>query len=190
MAKHPAGLSIETYNAKRDFAKTAEPKGRKLKGKGDSFVVQKHDASRLHWDFRLEHDGVLVSWAVPKAPPTDATSNRLAVQTEDHPMEYATFEGGIPKGEYGGGQLSIWDAGTFRLHKWRDGKEVIATLQGRPDGGLGGARRTFGEVRLVGRVETHKLGYGGPEDVEIEQTNAQAWLRGVLEHPEGKGEVG
>ena len=107
------------------------------------FVIQEHHARALHWDFRLEHDGVLVSWAVPKSPPTDPKSNRLAVMTEDHPMEYATFEGGIPRGEYGGGAVTIWDSGTFTLHKWREGKEVIVTLQGRPDGGLGGGRRTF-----------------------------------------------
>jgi bifunctional non-homologous end joining protein LigD len=76
-----AGLDIETYNAKRDFSKTKEPKGRKLKGKGDSFVVQKHDASRLHWDFRLELDGVLKSWAVPKGPSLDPAEKRLAMRT-------------------------------------------------------------------------------------------------------------
>jgi bifunctional non-homologous end joining protein LigD len=91
-------LDIETYNAKRDFAKTGEPKGRKLKGKGDSFVVQKHDASRLHWDFRLELDGVLKSWAVPRGPSLNPKDNRLAVRTEDHPIDYGSFEGTIPQG--------------------------------------------------------------------------------------------
>ncbi len=108
---------------------------------GQSFVIQEHHARRLHYDFRLERDGVLVSWAVPKAPPTDPTINHLAVQTEDHPLEYGSFEGDIPKGEYGGGKVRIWDSGTYRLHKWRDGKEVIVTLFGRPDGGLGGVRK-------------------------------------------------
>jgi len=106
-------LDIETYNRKRDFSKTREPKGRKLKGKGDSFVVQKHDASRLHWDFRLELDGVLKSWAVPKGPSLDPGENRLAMRTEDHPLDYGGFEGTIPKGEYGGGTVMLWDQGRW-----------------------------------------------------------------------------
>ncbi len=140
---------LSTYRSMRDAARTPEPVPAEPPRPSDDagtepvFVIQEHHARALHWDFRLEHDGVLVSWAVPKSPPTDPKSNRLAVMTEDHPMEYATFEGGIPRGEYGGGTVSIWDSGTFTLHKWRDGKEVIATLQGRPDGGLGGGRRTF-----------------------------------------------
>jgi bifunctional non-homologous end joining protein LigD len=104
-------------------------------------VIQEHHARRLHYDVRLERNGVLVSWAVPKAPPTDPQVNHLAVQTEDHPMEYLTFAGAIPRGEYGGGEVTIWDTGTYRLHKWREGKEVIVTLFGRPDGGLGGVRK-------------------------------------------------
>src|SRR4029450_12557740 len=101
MAKR-AGLDIETYNRKRDFTKTAEPKGRKLKGKGNSFVVEKHDASRLHWDFRLEMDGVLKSWAVPKGPSLDPGEKRLAVEGEDPPLEDGGVEGTLPKGGNGG----------------------------------------------------------------------------------------
>ena len=118
-------LDIETYNRKRDFSKTAEPKGRKLKGKGDSFVVQKHDASRLHWDFRLELDGVLKSWAVPKGPSVDPDDKRLAVRTEDHPLDYGTFEGVIPKGEYGGGTVMLWDHGRWVPEPGKDPSKTI-----------------------------------------------------------------
>ena len=118
-------LDIETYNRKRDFSKTKEPKGRKLKGKGDSFVVQKHDASRLHWDFRLELDGVLKSWAVPKGPSLDPGENRLAMRTEDHPLSYATFEGTIPKGQYGGGTVMLWDRGTWTPEPGKDPRKTL-----------------------------------------------------------------
>ena len=123
MAKVP--LDIATYNKKRDFKKTAEPKGSKGKGKGDSFVVQKHDATRLHWDFRLEMDGVLKSWAVPKGPSLDPGQNRLAMRTEDHPLDYADFEGTIPKGEYGGGTVMLWDRGRWIPHPGKDPRKTI-----------------------------------------------------------------
>jgi bifunctional non-homologous end joining protein LigD len=118
-------LDIETYNKKRDFSKTKEPKGRKLKGKGDSFVVQKHDASRLHWDFRLELDGVLKSWAVPKGPSLDPGKNRLAMRTEDHPLDYGSFEGTIPRGEYGGGTVMLWDHGRWDPDPRKDPSKTI-----------------------------------------------------------------
>jgi bifunctional non-homologous end joining protein LigD len=118
-------LDIETYNRKRDFSKTKEPKGRKLKDKGDSFVVQKHDASRLHWDFRLELDGVLKSWAVPKGPSLDPGENRLAMRTEDHPLDYGGFEGTIPKGEYGGGTVMLWDQGRWIPDPRKDPSKTI-----------------------------------------------------------------
>ena len=141
----PSGSDrLATYRSMRDPGKTPEPVPASGPGRdhdGQSFVIQEHHARRLHYDFRLERDGVLVSWAVPKAPPTDPQINHLAVQTEDHPLEYGSFEGEIPRGEYGGGNVRIWDSGTYRLHKWRDGKEVIVTLFGRPDGGLGGVRK-------------------------------------------------
>ena len=123
MPKRP--LDIATYNAKRDFKKTAEPKGRKLKGKGNSFVVQKHEASRLHWDFRLELDGVLKSWAVPKGPSLDPGQNRLAVHVEDHPLDYGGFEGTIPKGEYGGGTVMLWDRGRWIPEPGKDPRKTI-----------------------------------------------------------------
>lgn len=148
---------LTVYRSKRDQAKTPEPvpAAAPKPGAGNSFVIQEHHASRLHWDFRLEHDGVLVSWALPKGPPTDPKKNHLAVQTEDHPLEYGSFEGTIPAGEYGGGNMRIWDSGTFELHKWRDGKEVIVTLHGRPDGGLGGPRK-FALIQTGGREQSKK----------------------------------
>jgi len=118
-------LDIETYNRKRDFTKTKEPRGRKLSGKGDSFVVQKHDASRLHWDFRLELDGVLKSWAVPKGPSLDPNEKRLAMRTEDHPIDYGDFEGTIPKGEYGGGTVMLWDHGRWVPERGKDPRKTI-----------------------------------------------------------------
>ena len=118
-------LDIETYNRKRDFAKTKEPRGRKLKGKGDSFVGQKHDASRLHWDCRLELDGVLKSWAVPKGPSLDPDEKRLAMRTEDHPLDYRHFEGTIPKGEYGGGTVMLWDEGRWVPEPGKDPSKTI-----------------------------------------------------------------
>ncbi|MFC5930125.1 ATP-dependent DNA ligase [Cryobacterium melibiosiphilum] len=107
---------------------------------GTSFVIHEHHARRLHWDLRFERDGVLVSWALPKGVPSDSAHNHLAVHTEDHPLEYGSFEGTIPTGEYGAGQIFIWDHGEYELEKWRD-DEVIATLHGQPGGSLGGPRR-------------------------------------------------
>ncbi|WP_368498452.1 ATP-dependent DNA ligase [Herbiconiux sp. A18JL235] len=134
---------LTLYRSKRDGSKTPEPVPDVTPAATDgrSFVIQEHHASRLHWDFRLEHDGVLVSWALPKGVPTDTGQNHLAVQTEDHPMEYGSFEGSIPKGEYGAGTVSIWDFGSYDLEKWRDGEEIIATLHGQPTGGLGDPKR-------------------------------------------------
>ncbi|WP_336971064.1 DNA ligase D [Sphingobium aromaticiconvertens] len=104
---------LADYNRKRDFAKTKEPVGKIAPGKGNLFIVQKHDATRLHYDFRLEVDGVLKSWAVTRGPSRDPEDKRLAVRTEDHPMSYAGFEGAIPKGEYGGGTVMLWDEGLW-----------------------------------------------------------------------------
>jgi len=128
------------YRSMRDPAKTPEP-FTGAPGSGDTFVIQEHHASRLHYDFRLEHEGVLVSWALPRGVPESSGKNHLAVQTEDHPLDYAGFEGTIPKGEYGAGEVTIWDHGTYELHKWINGREVIATLTGSEGGGLGGTRK-------------------------------------------------
>lgn len=135
---------LTTYRSKRDAEKTPEPVPSVSPDAvdGRSFVIQEHHARRLHWDFRLQHDGVLVSWALPKGPPTDPKQNHLAVHVEDHPLEYGTFAGDIPHGEYGAGHVDIWDHGEYELEKWRD-DEVIVTLHGQRDGGLGGEPRKF-----------------------------------------------
>ena len=114
-------MSLSSYRKKRDFKETPEPGGEAVAPQPDGaarFVVQQHAATRLHWDLRLEHDGVLASWAVPNGIPPDPADNRLAVRTEDHPLEYLEFHGEIPKGQYGAGTMKIWDTGTFELHKW------------------------------------------------------------------------
>jgi bifunctional non-homologous end joining protein LigD len=121
---------LDTYRSKRDFDKTAEPQGESAAGSQTArFVVQEHNARRLHWDLRLEHDGTLKSWALPRGVPEHPAENRLAVRTEDHPLEYLDFEGDIPKGEYGAGTMRVWDRGSFEAEKFRD-NEVIATFHG------------------------------------------------------------
>jgi DNA ligase D-like protein (predicted 3'-phosphoesterase) len=120
---------LATYRDRRDFGKTPEPRGKSRskwkKGHNPIFVVQKHRASHLHYDFRVEIDGVLKSWAVPKGPSTNPSEKRLAVETEDHPMDYADFEGAIPEDEYGGGSVIVWDAGPYRnLKKDEKGRPI------------------------------------------------------------------
>jgi bifunctional non-homologous end joining protein LigD len=124
---------LGTYRDKRDARRTPEPvpaAGPLPEGNDDTFVIQEHHARRLHWDFRLERDGVLVSWALPKGVPDDPKTNHLAVHTEDHPMEYLTFHGDIPAGEYGGGRMSVYDTGTYETEKWKP-DEVMFTLHGQ-----------------------------------------------------------
>ncbi|CAM3067085.1 DNA ligase (ATP) [Sphingomonas antarctica] len=116
---------LAKYNAKRDFAQTKEPAGKVAKAEGFSFMVQKHDATRLHYDFRLEMDGVLKSWAVTRGPSLNPDDKRLSVRTEDHPLGYATFEGTIPKGQYGGGTVMLWDRGLWVPHPGKDPRKTI-----------------------------------------------------------------
>lgn len=122
MARKPDPLS--SYHAKRDFARTTEPRGERAKASGNRFIVQKHDATRLHFDFRLEVDGVLKSWAVTRGPSPNPDHKRLAVRTEDHPLSYADFEGTIPAGEYGGGTVMLWDSGHWAPVESKSAKDI------------------------------------------------------------------
>src|SRR6266540_1791721 len=117
----PARDRHADYESKRDFGATPEPAPSKTGPPPDlpRFVVQEHHARRLHWDLRLEHDGTLASWAVPKGIPPTPERNHLAVRTEDHPLEYLDFQGEIPAGNYGAGTMRIWDSGVYELEKWR-----------------------------------------------------------------------
>jgi DNA ligase D-like protein (predicted 3'-phosphoesterase) len=150
---------LGAYKKKRDFRKTAEPDGGKAgKGRTPVFVIQKHDARNLHYDFRLEVGGVLVSWAVPKGPSTDPRVKRMAVQTEDHPLEYADFEGVIPEGEYGAGTVMVWDKGTYenrRARKEGDGADMARSIEdGKVEVVLDG-RKISGGYHLI-RTGTEK----------------------------------
>ena len=118
-------MSLNEYQRKRDFKKTSEPEGEVAAGERRIYVIQKHAASHLHFDLRLEMDGVLKSWAVPKEPPTSSGVKRLAVQVEDHPVEYASFEGTIPEGEYGAGTVEIWDKGTYKIVDRKESKLIV-----------------------------------------------------------------
>lgn len=150
---------LKIYRSKRNPKRTPEPFGPSRKrGKRPIFVIQKHSASHLHYDVRLEIDGVLASWAVPKGPSLNPTIKRLAVPTEDHPMEYAKFEGTIPKGSYGGGTVMVWDYGIFKNLKKEDGKEVpLSTCykQGRIEVFLRGKKLKggFALIKLSGRKD-------------------------------------
>jgi bifunctional non-homologous end joining protein LigD len=143
---------LESYRAKRDFGKTAEPRGDEGAAGEGRFVIQEHSARRLHWDLRLEHEGVLVSWALPRGVPAHPDENRLAVHTEDHPLEYLEFHGEIPKGEYGAGTMEVWDRGTYEAEKFREG-EVIATFHGERMQGRYALFSTRGKDWLIHRMD-------------------------------------
>ena len=150
-----AGDRLSDYRRKRDFTDTPEP------GPGDSapdpeglprFVIQEHHATRLHWDLRLEHEGTLASWAIPRGIPPDPQRNNLAVRTEDHPLEYLDFHGEIPAGNYGAGTMTIWDRGVFELEKWRD-EEVMVVLHGERVQGRYVLFHTRGKDWMIHRMD-------------------------------------
>lgn len=157
-------MSTRKYEKKRDLSRSGEPNGGKGKSSGDKpiFVIQEHDASTRHFDFRLEVDGVLKSWAVPKGLSTDPRDKRLAIRTEDHPIDYADFEGTIPESEYGGGGVIIWDRGQYENLTEKDGNSV-AIADALDDG--------HAVVRLAGR----KL-KGGYALQRLERGSDEQWL--------------
>jgi DNA ligase D-like protein (predicted ligase)/DNA ligase D-like protein (predicted polymerase)/DNA ligase D-like protein (predicted 3'-phosphoesterase) len=169
--KVPTEDRLTTYRGMRDAAKTPEPVPQKppKAGNNELFVIQEHHARRLHYDLRLERDGVLVSWAVPKNLPDTPAVNHLAVHTEDHPLEYLTFHGTIPKGEYGAGTMIVWDTGTYETEKFNDfppdgpaqGGEVIVTLHGKKIDGRYALIQTDGKNWLAHRMKDQKHPHAG-----------------------------
>ncbi len=173
---------LTKYRSMRDATKTPEPvpKAKPAVGQGNTFVIQEHHARRLHYDFRLERDGVLVSWAVPKNLPETTAVNHLAVHTEDHPLEYGSFEGTIPKGEYGGGKVIIWDAGTYDTEKFNE-DEVIVTLHGQRISGRYALIQTDGNQWLAHRMkDQHVFDFDGLAPMlathgSVEKLTASQW---------------
>jgi len=153
-------MSIEEYWTKRHFERTPEPKGGRGGGRGLRFVIQRHQASHLHYDFRLEMDGVLKSWAVPKGVPVDTGVKRLAVQVEDHPIKYVDFAGEIPEAEYGAGIVEVWDKGEYELVKKMPDK-LEFTLRGARHSGDYVLIRTRGDNWLLikRKTSTHSPQY-------------------------------
>lgn len=176
---------LKTYREKRHFESTPEPAGDKERstGKKPVFVIQKHKASTLHYDFRLEAGGVLKSWAVPKGPSTDPKVKRLAIPTEDHPLEYANFEGTIPEGEYGAGAVEVWDTGTYRNLKFKDGQEIP------PEQAIQDGHMTFWleGKKLKGGFALTRTGQGKSERwllVKMNDETADAGHDPVVEKPD------
>jgi DNA ligase D-like protein (predicted 3'-phosphoesterase) len=130
-------MTLKEYQKKRNLQKTPEPPAKKKSSSsGRTYSIQEHHASRLHWDLRLEKDGVLKSWALPKEPPSQPGIRRLAVQTEDHPLDYALFEGEIPAGQYGAGTVQVWDQGQYQELEYLEGEKFIIELQGKKLSGV------------------------------------------------------
>ena len=149
------GDRLARYRDKRDFEATPEPSDAPAEapeGGPARFVVQEHHARSLHWDLRLEREGTLASWAVPKGIPADPSRNHLAVRTEDHPLAYLDFEGTIPEGEYGAGTMAVWDHGTYETHKFRD-EEVMVTFHGERLQGRYVLFRTRGNDWMIHRMD-------------------------------------
>lgn len=156
-AARRARRPLEEYHGRRDFDHTPEPSGTgaapgEAGDEAPRFVIQQHSATRLHWDLRLEHDGVLLSWALPRGVPWDPGDNHLAVHTEDHPLEYLTFSGDIPEGSYGAGSMSIWDTGRYEPEKITD-TEAIVTLAGERATGRYALFRTRGRDWMIHRMD-------------------------------------
>jgi bifunctional non-homologous end joining protein LigD len=193
-------MGLEKYREKRDFRISPEPKGKKAKSKVPSllYVIQKHRATQLHYDFRLEHNGVLLSWAVPKGPSLDPSVKRLAMQVEDHPVEYGGFEGVIPEGEYGGGTVMLWDRGTWApevsdidaalkkgdLKFTLNGKKLHGSWVLVRTGGFGGAKKP--SWLLI----KHRDRFAGEKDITAEMPKSVSTGR-LLEQiaREGGGDV-
>lgn len=163
-----AAAQLKEYQRKRDFNKTAEPSGTTSRSRSKTreadqlhFVIQKHDASQLHYDLRLEMDGVMKSWAVPKGPSADPAVKRLAMQVEDHPMDYNTFEGTIPAGEYGGGTVMLWDQGTYEIEN-APGDDDDPNSFARDQYGRGELKIVFHGKRIKGSYALIRTrGFGG-----------------------------
>jgi bifunctional non-homologous end joining protein LigD len=159
--------SLSEYRRKRSFSQTPEPAGDPGAG-GDSarFVIQEHHARRLHWDLRLERDGVLVSWALPRGVPLDPNENRLAVHTEDHPLKYIDFHGEIPAGQYGAGTMEIWDSGIYEAEKFED-RKVIVRFAGEKVSGRYALFQTRGNDWMIHRMDPPPAGWEPmPEGLE------------------------
>lgn len=170
-------MALQDYNSKRKFDETSEPEGKTKKSKDKLvFVIQRHAASRLHYDFRLEMDGVLKSWAVPKGPSLDPKDKRLAMMVEDHPYDYKDFEGNIPEGNYGAGQVEVWDSGTYEPldndSKLSDEKELLKELHSGSLKFILHGKKLKGEFALV----------------KMKNTEENSWL--LIKHKDDYAESG